>query len=342
MIKVILTGGGSLGPVTPLIALVEDIRNEQTDYQFVWVGTATGPEKKLVQQLNLKFYALATAKLHRYFTFKNLLMPAKFLWAIGQSLVIIWREQPQVLISVGGFTAVPITLVAKLWGVKIWVHEQDVNKGLANRILWPLATKTTSTFERDRAVMIGNLVRNIFRQPPVWVPPAHFSAEKPLLLITGGGTGSKNLNNLIAQALPELLSVANVVHSTGRGKKTTTDYPGYWSVESLGDEMAAIMQASALVITRGGLATLTELAFLAKPAIVVPMSKTHQEANVAHLHNNHAVVLFSENDSAARLVSTIMTLLHSPETCRTLGQNLHLAITDGRQKFKDILYELTT
>ena len=342
MKTIILAGGGTLGPVTPLLAFAQAAREANKPWRFVWVGTADGPEQTLVAADGLIFHQITAAKLDRFFSLRNCFLPFTLFWATLQSLRVIFSVKPDLVVSAGGFSAVPVGLAAWLWRVPIVLHQQDVQIGLANKLLRPLSRSMTSTFARPNCVVVGNLVRQSFKQISTWQWPQSFSTDRPLVVLTGGGTGAAKLNELLAAATPDLVTVANVLHITGRGKQVDVGVqPRYLQVEFATDDMPGILESATVVVTRAGMGTLTELAYLRKPAIVIPIPDTHQENNAEALAKADAAVVLSQNDLTAQYLSSVIReLLCNKELREKLGNNLHTIIPDGTDKFLRHIDEL--
>lgn len=342
MKKIILAGGGTLGPVTPLLAFAQAAREANKQWQFVWVGTSDGPEQTLVATEGLMFYRITAAKLDRFFSLRNCLLPFTLFFATLQSLRVIYLVKPDLVVSVGGFSAVPVGLAAWLWRVPIVLHQQDVQVGLANRLLRPLSRSMTSTFTRPDCMIVGNLVRQSFKHISPWTWPISFSMDRPLVVLTGGGTGAAKLNELLAAATSDLVMVANVLHITGRGKQLDVGVQSrYQQIEFATDEMPGILDAATVVVTRAGMATLTELAYLSKAAIVIPMPNTHQEHNAKVLGEAGAAVVLSQEElTPQHLTSVIRELLCNKDMREGLGHRLHMTIPDGTQSFINHIDEL--
>lgn len=342
MKTIILAGGGTLGPVTPLLAFAQAAREANRQWQFVWVGTSDGPEQTLVAAEGLMFHCITAAKLDRFFSLRNCLLPFTLFFATLQALRVIFSVKPDLVVSAGGFSAVPVGLAAWLWRVPIVLHQQDVQIGLANRLLRPLSRSMTSTFARPNCLVVGNLVRQSFKHITPWSSPKTFSTDRPLVVLTGGGTGATKLNELLAAATPDLVMVSNVLHITGRGKQVEVGVqPRYQQIQFATDEMPGILDAATVVVTRAGMGTLTELAYLSKAAIVIPMPNTHQEHNAKALSDADAAVVLSQDElTPQHLTSVIRELLCNKEMREGLGKRLHTTIPDGTQSFIKHIDEL--
>lgn len=339
MKKILLAGGGTLGPVTPLVALVQASKKQSKDWEFVWIGTVNGPEQKIVTKENVDFIPIMEVKLDRFFSLRNFLVPCKLIVTLIQSFYLLLKEKPDLILSAGGFTAVPIGIAGWCLRIPIILHQQDVELGLSNKILLPFSTRFTSVFKRDNAEVVGNFCREEFTKPETWVPPANFLPNRPLVVLTGGGTGAYRLNHILAEAVSDISTRANVLHITGKGKKVDVKNNNtYHQVEFISTGMAKVLNAATVVVTRAGMGTLTELATLGKASIIIPMPHTHQEANANFVDQAKAAIVLSEVDlTPEQLREFINELLRNKELRDKMSQNMHNLIPDGiSQMFKII------
>ncbi len=148
--KILLTGGGTGGSVVPLLAIVDEMKKQSDkEYNFLWLGSKKGPEKEMVEAENIRFRIILSGKWRRYFSIKDFTDLFKIKLAFWQSILIIIKEKPSLVISAGSFISVPVVWAAWLWRVPALVHQQDVRPGLANRLMAPFATVITVAFEKS-------------------------------------------------------------------------------------------------------------------------------------------------------------------------------------------------
>lgn len=319
--RVILAGGGSGGSTTPLLAVAEVLRQRRSKTDLLYIGSESGPERALVARAGIPFVAIKTGKLRRYWSWQNFVDIFRTCLGIAQSLSIIKSYRPDVITSAGGFVCVPPALAAWALRVPIHIHQQDVQPGLANKIISPFASRITVTFaETERHFPAGKtiLTGNPFRREILQGDPARarkmFNLEEnvPTLLATGGGTGAANLNHLVASAAPRLVEHCQIVHLCGKGKLVSNvgAQKRYIQMEFVTDEMKDLLAAADLVISRAGLSTLTELAAVGKPSILVPMPDSHQKHNAQLFAAIGAAVVVEEKqitpEALAALVSTLL------------------------------------
>jgi len=332
--KILLTGGGTGGSVSPLLAIYESLVEKQAKFEFLWIGTKNGPEKKMVEEVGINFKTIASGKLRRYFSWKNLEDLFKIFFGTIQSIFIIIKFKPDLVISAGSFVSVPVVFVAWFFRVKILIHQQDLRPGLANNLMSFFANVITVTFEKSlcdygkKAQYIGNPVRKIFYQKLNSVN--NFKNNLPIVLIIGGGTGSLVLNKIVQNSLAELTKICQVIHLTGKGKvlKNKTKIKNYQSFEFCNTaQIASLLQAAEIVVSRCGISTLTELSFLSKPSLLIPLANTHQEDNANFFGELKASIALEEkNLSKAEFLNNIKNLLQNKLLRDKLAHNIHKVI----------------
>lgn len=342
VMRVLLAGGGSGGSSAPVLAVAQELRRRKP-CEFLYVGTATGPERELVASLGIPFRSVRTGKLRRYWSAQNLLDLFRIPMGLAESLAIARAFRPDVAFAAGGFAAVPPLLAARLLGKPAVIHQQDVLPGLANRILAPFAARVTVTFPpslghfpRSKSCLTGNPVRREILEGDPQEARRIFglSDRLPVLLVTGGGTGALGLNRLVAEAAASLVECCQVIHITGRGKGVETPDlgPAYRQVEFLTSEMAHVLAIADLVISRAGLSTLTELAALGKPSLLIPMPHSHQGANAMAFADGGAALVFQEEGlTPKRLAEEIRALLQDERRLAELGERARSLMPAGAE-----------
>lgn len=335
--KIILSGGGTLGSVTPLLAIAEIIKEASPDAEFLWVGTRRGPEAAVVGQYHMRFIALASGKFRRYLSWWNVVDLGRIVIGLVQSLTLLWRENPDLCVSAGGFISVPLHAAAWLFGVKSWIHQQDLRVGLANRLMAPLAGQITTAleasvvhFKKKKTAWLGNPVRrSIFGGDRTRAYSRfHLDGRLPVIFALGGGTGSERVNQLIAEAIPHVGGICQIIHLSGKDRpqeqvaRAANLFPYYHVYQFFHEEMADAYAAADLVISRGGFGTLTELGALGKPAIVLPKGG-HQEENVGFLAKQGGLMQADERGlTGYALAQHIKQLLAQASIRLAMGQKL--------------------
>lgn len=353
--KVLLTGGGTGGSTTPLLAIADELRAQHlinNDEDFLWLGTRFGPERLLVEGSGMRFVAIFSGKWRRYFSFKNIIDPVFIFLGFCQALYHILTFKPDVILSAGGFISVPVIWAAWILHKKILIHQQDIKKGLANKLMAPFAKKITVSFEKSlkefsikKTVWTGNAVRASLFAGDTNRARDFFKLEDgiPTVLFTGGGTGAHNLNMLIGEAAVGLTKFCQIIHLTGRGKKVVSSAGArYHQYEFLGPEMKDALAVADLVVSRAGLSTLSELSALGKAAIIIPLPGTHQEENAYFFKNQNAVLLVQEKDlSSEGLIQAIKEVLNDDVLLESLADNIKTVMkTQGRENIVSEIVKL--
>ena len=281
MKKIILTGGGTAGHVTPNIALLPGLR--EADFDITYIGSYNGIEKQLLKEQKIPYYGISSGKLRRYFDIKNFSDPLKVIKGFGQSIRLMRKLKPDIVFSKGGFVSVPVILAAKFCHVPSIIHESDLTPGLANKLAIPNAAKVCCNFPEtlkylpeEKAVLTGSPIRSelLTGNKENARRLCGFTKEKPVLFIVGGSSGSKFINDTIRGLLPELLKTYQVIHMCGKGniEAALDRTAGYKQFEYIGKELNDIFALADLVISRAGANSICELLALHKPNILIPLS----------------------------------------------------------------------
>lgn len=352
---ILFAGGGTLGPVLPLLA-VHDVVRKKTPIpvRVVWVATPDGPEHAiLAKEQEIEVITLASPKLRRYFSIRTLWLPFAFVGALARAWRLVRRVRPTVAVSAGGFTALPIHIVAWLHKIPSHVHQQDVRVGLTNTIVAPFASSLTCAFPISKnalpshAVAVGNPVRADVTQGSRARAHERWSlvSNRPTVLVIGGGLGAQTLNDAVRADIVLLTRHAQVLHVTGRGKaNSAVSHAHYVQVEFLGrEEMADAYAAADIVVARSGMGTVSELALLRKPAIFVPIVDSHQEENArvvqeagaARIATTETVAVEADGlvrDEAmqAHMRSAWPSVLRTDAATRIAMMVLHIIASQGR------------
>lgn len=340
--RVLFSGGGTAGPVTPLLAVATKIQEHATDQSdLLWLGTFHGPEKKLVTSSSIPFTPIFSGKLRRYLHWRNFVDPFLVLFGFFQALVLLYRFKPDVVVSAGAFVSVPVAWAAWFLRIPVIIHQLDIRKGLANALMSPVATVITVSFEEvmsafpeKKTVYIGTPIRETILQGDKDRARSAFNLDPalPTIVVLGGGTGSLFLNKLIVASLPELLHFSQVIHITGSGKSVPTialkeRAERYHAFEFVIDELPNIFAAADVVVSRAGIGTLTELAALGKATMVIPIPDSQQEENAAYFAKRNAIVPLKQKDlSGQSFVEEMKSLLADTDSIRYLEvqiQKLH-------------------
>ncbi len=281
MKRIILTGGGTAGHVTPNIALIP--RLKELGYDIQYIGSYEGIEKELIEPFGIPYHGISSGKLRRYFSVQNFTDPFRVLKGLGEARKLIRTLKPDVIFSKGGFVSVPVVIAGKQNKVPVIIHESDMTPGLANKLAIPSATKVCCNFPetlehlpKEKAVLTGSPIRQELLSGDARAARklCGFTADKPVILVIGGSLGAVAVNNAVRSALPELLQDYQIVHLCGKGKTDSTliDTAGYVQFEYIKDELRDIFALADIVISRAGANAICELLALRKPNILIPLS----------------------------------------------------------------------
>lgn len=336
--KIVFSGGGTLGPVTPLLAVAQAYREKYPETEFVWVGTANGPEKELVEKNNIKFVTLTAGKWRRYFSILNIFDIFRFGVGFFESIVFIVREKPALLISAGGYVSVPLHWAGAMLGIPQWIHQQDFEVGLANRLMSKTAKlitvalkKNLPAFNIKKTVWLGNPVRPELFKSEVSGAKQKFGikSDLPVILAMGGGTGSLKLNQMVVESIQHLQGFCEIIHLSGKERpQELVDHAAkyfdyYHHYQFLNQEMGDAYAVADLVISRGGFGSISEIAALKKPAILIP-KPGHQFDNVKFIADDHAAVFVDERVSdGLYLAKVIKELLQNDIERRQMANRLN-------------------
>lgn len=322
MKKIVMTGGGSAGHVTPNLALIPALQAQ--GWSIEYMGSETGAERAMIEALSISYHPIQTGKLRRYWSKQNLLDPFLVLKGIWQAFTLLRRIKPKVVFSKGGYVALPVVVGAWLARIPIVAHESDFSIGLANRLSFPFVNTICVTFAAARE-KFKNTAKVQVTGTPVREALLHgdrmkglqycgFQADKPCLLVMGGGQGAQAINRCIHQSLPLLLPHMQIIHLCGPGKMDASlNQPGYCQLEYADTEFPDLLAASDWVVSRAGANTLYELLVLAKPHILIPLpqhqSRGDQIENARYFERLGAShVLPEERLNPETLLKAIQTL----------------------------------
>jgi len=319
MKKIILTGGGTAGHVTPNIALLPYLRSHE--FEIHYIGSIDGIEKSLIEkETNVVFHEIRTGKLRRYFDWKNFTDPFRVIGGYFDAKKIIKDIKPDVVFSKGGFVAVPVVMAAHSQKVPVVAHESDITPGLANKISKRYATKICVTFPDTLSCVVPPL--GVHTGTPIRDALYSGNADsarnmlnfdtKPVILVMGGSLGSIILNKCVRTNLPELTKQYNIVHLCGKNNIDIElmDTDSYRQFEYVSELLPDILALSEFVISRAGSNSIHEFLALKKPMLLIPLSllasRGDQLLNAASFEKRgFCHVLYEENISSKTFMEYI-------------------------------------
>ena len=349
-IRIVISGGGTGGHIYPALAVATLLRDKY-NADILYLGSDDGLEADLVPAAGFQMEVVKAGKLRRYVSWKTLKGIGRVPVGIAQAVGIVRKFHPHVAFTSGGYVAVPAGLAARLNGVPLLMHQQDVPPNLSNRLIAPLATYISVAFADSvrffpsrKTLHLGNPVRQEILDVCQITPQQArhelgFAPEIPLLLVTGGSQGARHLNQVIVKALPELLKICQVLQISGNKLFSETqlasdeilangdaiDKQRYRLVPYMSDEMPMALQAAELVVCRAGAATLSELAVLGKPSILVPLPPgiggSPQEVNAKVFGSKRAAEVIHNVDlKPEQLVERVKHITTSPAYLRSMAE----------------------
>ncbi len=292
--RIVLTGGGTAGHVTPHLAVIPELKKEGWDIHYI--GSEDGIERELIKNAEgVEYHAIKTGKLRRYSDIRNVTDPFRVMYGAGQCIGLIRKLKPNIVFSKGGYVSVPVVYGAAVNGVPVLMHESDMTSGLANKLSLPFAKELMCTFPETaseagkKGLYIGSPIRkellNGSRERGVKL--FGFSDNRPIMLVVGGSLGAQAINRAVRGALDELLKGFQILHICGNGNIDST-YEGlrnYVQTQYLNEEMPDAYACADIIVSRAGSNTICEILALRKPALLIPYPNTasrgDQEINAA-------------------------------------------------------------
>ena len=339
--KIVLTGGGTAGHVTPNLALLPYLKAE--GYEIVYIGSEKGIERTLIEAEGIPYYSISTGKLRRYLSKENIKDMFRVVKGIAEAKKLIKRLKPDLVFSKGGFVAVPVVLGAKSNNVPVIIHESDITPGLANKIAMPSARVVCSTFPetlqyvpKGKGVHTGTPIRKeLFEgDRQKGLAACKFTGEKPVLLMMGGSLGAVKLNHCLREILPELVKTFDVIHLCGKGNLDAhlREQEGYMQFEYVSDGLNDLFAAADFIVSRAGSNSISEFLALKKPHLLIPLSarasRGDQILNAASFEKQgFARVLDEDEMTAESMKKEIFELYENKE--KYVAAMEHAASGDG-------------
>ncbi len=307
--KIILTGGGSAGHVTPNLALIPELK--KAGYDITYIGSYTGIEKKLIEDINIPYHGISTGKLRRYFDPKNFSDPFRILKGYHEAKKILKKERPNIVFSKGGFVSVPVVRAAAKLKIPCIIHESDITPGLANKLCMPVATKVCCNFPETlqyipeaKRVLTGTPIRAELTEGSRARARelCGFTDDKPVVMVIGGSLGAESINKIVRTVLPKLLNSFNVIHICGKEKMDNLllKQDGYKQFEFLKEDLKDMFALSDVVVSRAGANSICELLSLRKPNLLIPLpataSRGDQLLNAASFEKQGFSLVLREED----------------------------------------------
>ena len=321
--KIVLTGGGTAGHVTPNIALLP--RLKELGYEISYIGSYEGIEKKLITDFDIPYYGIATGKFRRYLDIKNLTDPFRVIKGFGEARKYLKKINPDIIFSKGGFVSVPVIRAAATLHIPCIIHESDMTPGRANKLCIPVAEKvccnfpeTMSYLPKEKAVLTGSPIREELTKGDkvAALDMCGFTANKPVILVIGGSLGAASINRAVRDALPKLLTDFQVVHICGKEKidNMLLHTEGYIQFEYVKAELKDLFAMADVVISRAGANSICELLALKKPNLLIPLpagsSRGDQILNAKSFEAQGYSMVIDDDDLSPDLLTEKVTELY--------------------------------
>ena len=327
MKRIVLTGGGTAGHVTPCIALIPDLR--KTGYDIHYIGSYNGIERKLIEAENIPYHGISSGKLRRYFDLKNFTDPFRVYKGFREARKILKELKPDIIFSKGGFVTVPVVLASRKHKIPVIIHESDITPGF-NKISIPTAKKVCANFPEtmshlpeEKAVLTGTPIRKeLFTGNKIkGLDLCKFTANKPVIMVIGGSSGSRVINRVVRNMLPTLLRDYQVIHLCGTNNidQELIKTKGYVQFEYVNEELKDLFAAADLVISRAGANAISEFLALRKPNILIPLSygasRGDQILNAESFESQgYSYLLLEEDLTVASLLQAIEEVMNNRQT----------------------------
>lgn len=327
MKKILLTGGGTAGHVTPNLALIPSLR--ELGYEIHYMGSYEGIEKRLIADYDIPYYGISTGKFRRYLSLKNFTDPFRVLKGFSEAKKTIKKIKPDIVFSKGGFVSVPVVRAAASRKIPCIIHESDMTPGLANKLCFKSAKKiccnfpeTVKTLPEGKAVLTGSPIRAelLSGDRLQGLRICNFASDKPVIMVIGGSTGARAINNTVRESLDTLLKSYQIVHLCGKGNldESLADRAGYKQFEYVKEDLKDLFAMADIVISRAGANSICELLELKKPNILIPLplscSRGDQILNAESFEaQGYSMVLTEETMTSALLIEKVDELYRDRE-----------------------------
>jgi UDP-N-acetylglucosamine--N-acetylmuramyl-(pentapeptide) pyrophosphoryl-undecaprenol N-acetylglucosamine transferase len=364
---IVIAGGGTGGHTSPGLAVAALLREH--GIACAWIGSHTGLEARRAPEAGIPYHPIPTGKLRRAWAWQNV---PDVLVNTPAGVVAAWRLlrqlRPRAVFATGGFVALPVAIAARLAGVPLIVHEQTSVPGLANRIAARLATRVVVTFADSARLfggadvaLTGNPLRPELRRGERQDAIARFQLDPtlPLVYVTGGAQGAHAINRAVGEILEPLLAQAQVIHQCG-DNAATGDHAWltarrsalppalaarYTLIAWVGNELAGIYAAAALVVGRAGAGTVNECCQLGVPALYIPLPGTRGDEQTANARlvgrAQGCSILAQPGMTPALLLERIHSLLADPAGLKEMGERARtLAVPDAAERLVTVLLDV--
>lgn len=361
--KVLFAGGGTGGHIYPAIAIAKGLEEKMRDVEIVFVGTERGMEMDLVPKAGFRLEKIRVRGFKRKLSFDTFLSFKEMFIGGIDSIRILKKEKPQLVIGTGGYVAGPVVFFATLMGIPTLIHEQNVKPGITNRILGRFVDKiaisfieSVKYFPSSKCILTGNPVRPeiISADKKVALKNLNLKHGSPVVLSFGGSQGAKKLNEAVIELI-ELIKdreYFQLLHITGQKnyerflremelRGINWEKLGYIKIKPYLYNMHDALACADLVVSRAGAITISEITACGRPAILIPLptaADNHQDFNARYLEKNNAALVIEERLLSGNILyEYIMQILNDKEKYRIMSEaSKKLGKPDALNKIVDI------
>lgn len=360
--RIVISGGGTGGHIYPALALIREIKKRDSSHQFLYIGTETGLESKLVPREKIPFQSIHITGFKRKISLDNLKTVYRFLKGVRDSKKMIKEFQADIVIGTGGYVCGPVVYAAAKLGIPTIIHEQNSVPGLTNKFLSKYVDKVAVCFEEakeffpsSKVVLTGNpRAQEVLGQDgKKGRQSVGLKENVPAVLIFGGSRGARPINEAVIKALEEfrkkpyqILYVTGDIHFENvRREVELVGNPENVIIKPFIHNMPEVLAGIDLTVCRAGATTLAELTSLGIPSILIPspyVTNNHQEKNARSLSDRKAALLLLEKDlTGQKLVEMIDSVLMDPETLESMKNNARkMGIKDAADRVYDLIEAL--
>ncbi len=343
--KICFTGGGTLGHVMPNLYLAEELK----EHKLMYIG-AGGIEKGKVKNVGIEYFEIRATKLRRGKVFVNLQVPFELVRAIKQAKKILKEQKPDIIVSKGGFVALPVCIAGRKLRIPIISHESDYSFGLANKIIKHFSNIMCVNYEhlansKKNIVYTGPVISDAFKYSNIKANvKLNIDLNKPTITIIGGSSGSKVLNEAVWGDLDKLCSRYNIIHITGKGNMSKRKAENYNQIE-ITDNVPYLLSISDLIVGRAGAGMVFECAYMHKPMLLIPLqnsqSRGDQVQNAQYFYKLGCARILEEFKlSPSSLIKSIELAL--PNTKEMIANLKKLDLNSGKEKMLKLINEQLT
>ena len=355
--RVVISAGGTGGHIYPALAIINKIKSEEPDSEFLYIGTHNRMEKDIVPKLNIPYAGIEITGFKRKLTLDNIKTVVNFLKAKKPCMRLVSEFKPDVVIGCGGYVTVPVILAGKKLGYKTFIHEQNSVVGLSNKYLSKYADKigvsfesTLDEFPKNKVVLTGNpCSEKAIATKNADLSEYGLTNDKKLVLIVMGSLGSKTINDKMIDYVYAFRNKGyQVIYITGNSyydKVKNRVFPDNVKVVPFIQNLPAVMKCADLMVSRAGASTISEITALGIPTIFIPspyVTNNHQYKNAMDLVKKDAALILEENNlTKNNFIKTVDDILDNEDEYNKIKTNISkLGITDSSSRIYNILKEM--